>query len=142
MPRPAKQESVVFDLVEENGPDGDAYDDANGAADEVRRRPDVSAEPRPLLLVRLSRLPRRTWVLTAVAVAIGVVTAAAVDLVRDHRPDAIAVAFDRLREHGYTLWTWDTGTDATAGWMTLATDDEGMRVVAGGLGIDVRTGAA
>jgi len=26
--------------------------------------------------------------------------------------------------------------------MTLATDDEGMRVVAGGLGIDVRTGAA
>ena len=54
----------------------------------------------------------------------------------------IAVAFDRLREHGYTLWTWDTGTDATAGWMTLATDDEGMRVVAGGLGIDVRTGAA
>ena len=54
----------------------------------------------------------------------------------------IAVAFDRLREHGYTLWTWDTGTDTTAGWMTLATDDEGMRVVAGGLGIDVRTGAA
>ncbi len=54
----------------------------------------------------------------------------------------IAVAFDRLREHGYTLWTWDTGTDATAGWMTLTTDDEGMRVVAGGLGIDVRTGAA
>ena len=54
----------------------------------------------------------------------------------------VALAFDQLRERGYTLWTWDTGTDATAGWMTLATDDEGMRVVAGGLGIDVRTGAA
>jgi outer membrane protein assembly factor BamB len=85
MPRPAKQESVVFDLVEENGSDGDAYDDANGAAHEVGGRPDVPAEPRPLLLVRLSRLSRRTWVLTAAAVAIGVVTVAAVDLVRDHR---------------------------------------------------------
>ena len=38
MPRPAKQESVVFDLVEENGSDGDAYDDANGAADAVAGR--------------------------------------------------------------------------------------------------------
>jgi hypothetical protein len=53
----------------------------------------------------------------------------------------IAVAFDRLREHGYTLWTWDTGTDATAGWITLTRDDEAMRVVAGELAIDVRTGA-
>ncbi|WP_419704740.1 PQQ-binding-like beta-propeller repeat protein [Promicromonospora sp. NFX87] len=85
MPRPAKQESVVFDLVEENGSDGDAYDDANGTAHEVGGRPDVPDEPRPLLLVRLSRLSRRTWVLTAAVVAIGVVTVAAVDLVRDHR---------------------------------------------------------
>ena len=54
----------------------------------------------------------------------------------------IAVAFDRLREYGYTLWTWDTGTDATAGWITLSRDDEAMRVIAGELGIDVRTGAA
>ncbi|WP_425482240.1 DUF6630 family protein [Cognatiluteimonas profundi] len=53
----------------------------------------------------------------------------------------VAVAFDRLREHGYTLWTWDTGTDATAGWITLARDDEGMRVVAAALAIEVRTGA-
>lgn len=57
-------------------------------------------------------------------------------------PALIAVAFDRLREYGYTLWTWDTGTDATGGWITLTRDDEAMRVVAGGLGIDVRTGAA
>ncbi|MEU4384623.1 PQQ-binding-like beta-propeller repeat protein [Promicromonospora sp. NPDC023805] len=89
MPRPAKQESVVFDLVEENGSDGDAYDDANGAADRaagvVGGGPHVPAEPRPGLLVRLSRLSRRTWVLTAAAVAIGVVTVTAVDLVRDHR---------------------------------------------------------
>lgn len=54
----------------------------------------------------------------------------------------IDVAFDRLREYGYTLWTWETGTDATAGWMTLSADDEAMRVIAGELGIDVRTGAA
>ncbi len=54
----------------------------------------------------------------------------------------IAVAFDRLREYGYTLWTWDTGTDATGGWITLTRDDEAMRVIAGQLGIDVRTGAA
>ncbi|MDB6164421.1 MAG: hypothetical protein JWL98_1853 [Xanthomonadaceae bacterium] len=57
-------------------------------------------------------------------------------------PALIAVAFDRLREYGYTLWTWDTGTDATAGWITLSRDDEGMRMVASALGIDVRTGAA
>lgn len=57
-------------------------------------------------------------------------------------PALIGVAHDRLREHGYTLWTWDTGTDATAGWITLSRDDEGMRVVAAELGIDVRTGAA
>jgi hypothetical protein len=54
----------------------------------------------------------------------------------------VAIAFDRLREYGYTLWTWDTGTDATAGWITLSRDDEAMRVVAAELGIDVRTGAA
>jgi hypothetical protein len=89
MPRPAKQESVVFDLVEVNGPDGDAYDDANGAADRAANEagggPDVPAGPRPGLLVRLSRLSRRTWVLTAAAVAVVAVTVAAVDLVRDHR---------------------------------------------------------
>lgn len=81
MPRPAKQESVVFDLVEANGSDGDA----NGAADVADGVPDVPAEPQPRLLVGLSRLPRRTWLLTTAAVAIGVVTVAAVDLVRDHR---------------------------------------------------------
>lgn len=93
MPRPAKQESVVFDLVEVNGPDGDAYDDSNGAADRAADRaangadggPDVPNEPRPGPLVRLSRLSRRTWVLTAAAVAVVGVTVAAVDLVRDHR---------------------------------------------------------
>lgn len=85
MPRPAKQESVVFDLVEANGSDGDAYDDANGAADVADGVPDVPAEPQPRLLVGLSRLPRRTWLLTTAAVAVGVVTVAAVDLVRDHR---------------------------------------------------------
>lgn len=93
MPRPAKQESVVFDLVEVNGPDGDAYDDANGAADRAADRaangadggPDVPTELRPGPLVRLPRLSRRTWVLTAAVVAVVGVTVAVVDLVRDHR---------------------------------------------------------
>jgi hypothetical protein len=53
----------------------------------------------------------------------------------------IAIAFDRLREYGYTLWTWGTDSDATGGWITLTRDEEAMRMVAGGLGIDVRTGA-
>lgn len=123
MPRPAKQESVVFDLVEENGTDGDAYDDANGAADRaagvVGGGPDVPARPRPWPLAGLARMSRRTWVLTAAAVAIGVVTVAAVDLVRDHRRAELmrtspvgveslahppvetwAVRFDTSGEHG------------------------------------------
>ena len=85
MPRPAKQESVVFDLVEENGPVGAAEGVAEGAADAVGRGPDVPAEPRHGFLVRLSRLSRRTWVLTAAGVAVVGVTIVAVDLVRDHR---------------------------------------------------------
>ena len=34
-------------------------------------------------------------------------------------PDALLEpAHDQLRLDGYTLWTWQTGTDARAGWMT------------------------
>lgn len=50
----------------------------------------------------------------------------------------LEIAYDQLRLDGYTLWTWETGDEAMAGWMTLARDDEGMRVVAPALGIDVR----
>ena len=50
----------------------------------------------------------------------------------------MAIAYDRLREYGYTLWTWNTASDAHAGWITLSRDDEAMRVVAPALGIEVR----
>ena len=53
-------------------------------------------------------------------------------------PVLMAVAYDRLREYGYTLWTWNTGGDAHAGWITLSRDDEAMRIVAPALGIEVR----
>lgn len=52
--------------------------------------------------------------------------------------ELLDTAHDQLRLDGYTLWTWETGTDAVAGWMTLASDDEAMRVLAPALGIDVR----
>jgi len=55
-------------------------------------------------------------------------------------PTLMAIAYDRLREYGYTLWTWNTAGDAHAGWITLSSDDEAMRVVAPALGIEVRAG--
>ncbi|MGI5188898.1 PQQ-binding-like beta-propeller repeat protein [Promicromonospora sp. CA-289599] len=93
MPRPAKQESVVFDLVEANGSGGDAFDDtfndafgdANGAANQAGGGPDVPAAPLSQPPAGFPRLSRRTWVLTAAAVTVVAVTVAAVDLVRDHR---------------------------------------------------------
>lgn len=56
-------------------------------------------------------------------------------------PALIHVAYDRLREHHYTLWTWETGDDHHAGWITQQRDDEALRLVAGTLGFHVRTGA-
>lgn len=52
----------------------------------------------------------------------------------------VATAYDALRAYGYTVWLWDTGTAATAGFMTRSHDDEAMRAVAPALGIDVRHG--
>jgi len=49
----------------------------------------------------------------------------------------LATAFDRLREHGYTLWMRETD-GGHAGWISLGRDDEAMRVLAPALGIDVR----
>lgn len=54
--------------------------------------------------------------------------------------DLLRVAHDALRAYGYTLWTWDTGTDTIAGWITLSRDDEAMRLIAPELGITLRTG--
>ncbi|MGQ4661014.1 DUF6630 family protein [Lysobacter sp. F6437] len=56
-------------------------------------------------------------------------------------PELMATAYDRLREYGYTLWTWDAGADAHAGWITLSRDDDAVRVLAPALGIDVRPGS-
>ncbi len=56
-------------------------------------------------------------------------------------PALVNVAFDRLREHHYTLWTWETGENAQAGFITRQRDDEALRTVAGALGFHVRTGA-
>jgi hypothetical protein len=53
-------------------------------------------------------------------------------------PALLATAYDRLREYGYTLWTWNTGDDAHAGWIALARDDEAMQVLAPALGIELR----
>ena len=56
-------------------------------------------------------------------------------------PALMSVAYDRLREYGYTLWTWDAGEDVHAGWITLSRDDDAVRVLAPALGIDVRPGS-
>lgn len=53
----------------------------------------------------------------------------------------LGVAYDRLREHGYSLWCWDTGSDDRAGWMALSRDDEDMQRLAAILGIDLRPGS-
>lgn len=52
--------------------------------------------------------------------------------------ELLRVAYDALRAYGYTLWTWETGTDLVAGWITRSRDDEAMRVVAPALGIELR----
>ncbi|MGI8561723.1 MAG: DUF6630 family protein [Luteimonas sp.] len=58
----------------------------------------------------------------------------------------IALAHARLREDGYTLWTWQPRAavreDVHAGWIALRRDDEAMEAIAPALGIDVRPGRA
>jgi hypothetical protein len=55
-------------------------------------------------------------------------------------PELMATAYDRLREYGYTLWTWNApgGDGAYAGWIASSRDDEAMQVLAPALGIEVR----
>ena len=50
-------------------------------------------------------------------------------------------AHDRLREHGYTVWNWNTGGDAYAGWVALSRDDEAMLALCSLLGVEVRPGS-
>ncbi len=58
----------------------------------------------------------------------------------------IAHAHARLREDGYTLWTWQPRAAARedwhSGWITLRRDDEAMETLAPALGIEVRPGRA
>jgi hypothetical protein len=56
-------------------------------------------------------------------------------------PALLATAYDRLREHHYTLWTYETGSAHHAGWMTQQRDDEALALVARALGIHARAGA-
>lgn len=56
-------------------------------------------------------------------------------------PTLLATAYDRLREHHITLWTYETGSAHHAGWMTQQRDDEALAIVARALGIHARAGA-
>lgn len=56
-------------------------------------------------------------------------------------PALMSTAHDRLREHGYTLWNWNTGEDSYAGWMALSRDDEAMLALCSLLGVEVRPGS-
>ena len=56
-------------------------------------------------------------------------------------PSLMAVAYDRLAEFGYTLWSWETEDGSCAGWITLTLDQEPMREVATALEINLRLGS-
>ncbi|WJS70287.1 DUF6630 family protein [Xanthomonas oryzae] len=62
-------------------------------------------------------------------------------LVANDTAALLTVAYDRLREYGYTLWCWDTGSDDRAGWMALSRNDEDMQRLAAILGADLRPGS-
>lgn len=61
-------------------------------------------------------------------------------------PSLIVRAHAQLREHGYTLWTWNPrggiSEESFAGWIALRRDEEAMLALASALGIDVRLGSA
>ena len=52
-------------------------------------------------------------------------------------PALLDTAFDRLREHHYTLWVRDLGGDEHAGWITRSRDDDAMREIAAALALRV-----
>ena len=55
-------------------------------------------------------------------------------------PELMELATDQLRVAGYTLWNWDTGGDAYAGWITRSEDDDEMLEIAETLAFDLRSG--
>lgn len=56
-------------------------------------------------------------------------------------PLLMATAYDRLREHNYSLWSVDTGNGGLAGWMALSRDDDAMLALCSLLGVEVRPGS-
>lgn len=56
-------------------------------------------------------------------------------------PALLAVAYDRLREHGYSLWSWNSEDGTRAGWIALSRDDEAMLALTSLLGVEVRPGS-
>lgn len=52
-----------------------------------------------------------------------------------------ATAYDRLAEHGYTLWSRETEDDSSAGFITQTRDNEPMREIATALHINMRLGS-
>jgi len=55
--------------------------------------------------------------------------------------ELLALAYDNLAPHGYTLWLRDTDDEGFAGWMTLSRDVEPMRELARELGIHLHLGS-
>lgn len=55
-------------------------------------------------------------------------------------PELMEIAHEQLRVLGYTLWNWDTGGAAYAGWLTRSEDDEDMLDIAQILGLEIRPG--
>lgn len=61
-------------------------------------------------------------------------------------PTLIALAHGKLREYGYSLWTWNLRGGASevvyTGWIALRRDDEAMQAIAHALDIELRPGSA
>lgn len=55
--------------------------------------------------------------------------------------ELLAIAYDNLAPHGYTLWLRETDDDSLAGWITLSRDVEPMRELARELGVHLRLGS-
>jgi len=53
----------------------------------------------------------------------------------------MSTAFDRLREHNYTLWSVDAGSEGFTGWMALTRDDDAMLALCSLLNVEVRLGS-
>ena len=53
----------------------------------------------------------------------------------------MSTAFDRLREHNYTLWSVDAGSDGFTGVMALTRDDDARLALCSLLNVEIRLGS-